>query len=53
MVPEFQVEEQLKSGQLIEVTTQGRVPVSLYWHSWNVDTELLNKLRQELIKFFN
>ncbi len=34
MVPEFQVEDELESGQLIEVVPHGRVPVSLYWHSW-------------------
>ncbi|ACS80595.1 LysR family transcriptional regulator ArgP [Maridesulfovibrio salexigens] len=53
MVPEFQVEEELKSGQLIEVAPQGRVPVSLYWHSWNVETKLLEGLRRELVGYFN
>ncbi|NDV28516.1 LysR family transcriptional regulator ArgP [Desulfovibrio sp. JC010] len=52
MVPEFQVEDKLKSGQLVEVVPQGRVPVSLYWHSWNVDTELLEGLRRTLIQYF-
>ena len=53
MIPEFQAEEELQSGRLIEVMEQGRVPVPLYWHSWNVETPLLEGLRRTLINFFS
>ncbi|TIH14067.1 LysR family transcriptional regulator ArgP [Marinifilum sp. JC120] len=52
MVPEFQAEQELDSGRLVEILPQGRVPVSLYWHSWNVETPLLDGLRRELVKYF-
>jgi len=52
MVPEFQAQPELESGRLVEVMPQGRVPVPLYWHSWNVETELLESLRSELINYF-
>ncbi|NDV21948.1 LysR family transcriptional regulator ArgP [Desulfovibrio sp. JC022] len=52
MVPEFQVQQELDSGRLVEILPQGRVPVSLYWHSWNVETQLLDGLRRELVKYF-
>ncbi|WP_320170317.1 LysR family transcriptional regulator ArgP [Maridesulfovibrio sp.] len=53
MAPEFQVAEELAAGTLIEVIPQGRVPVSLYWHSWNVETRLLNDLRNALVGYFS
>ncbi|WP_319759202.1 LysR family transcriptional regulator ArgP [Maridesulfovibrio sp.] len=52
MVPEFQAQPELDSGRLIEVVEEGRVPVSLYWHSWNVETKLLDLMRRELVDFF-
>ncbi|WP_320008856.1 LysR family transcriptional regulator ArgP [Maridesulfovibrio sp.] len=52
MAPVFQVQSEIESGRLIEILPQGRVPVPLYWHSWNVETELLESLRRELICYF-
>lgn len=52
MVPEIQIKDDLDSGKLIEFLPQGRVRVPLYWQSWNVDTPLLNGLRQVLVKYF-
>lgn len=52
MIPEFQAGEELKSGRLIEFLPQGRVPVSLYWHSWNLENDLLDDLRRTLVRSF-
>ncbi|CCO24915.1 LysR family transcriptional regulator ArgP [Maridesulfovibrio hydrothermalis] len=52
MVPEFQVQEDLKSGRLIEIIPEGRVQMSLYWHCWNVETSLLNDLRLTFLEYF-
>lgn len=52
MVPEFQAREDLESGRLMELLPHGRVPISLYWHSWNVETPLLDGLRHALVKYF-
>ncbi|WP_432736959.1 LysR family transcriptional regulator ArgP [Maridesulfovibrio sp. FT414] len=53
MVPEFQAGEELASGRLVEFVPDGRVPVSLFWHSWNVETLLLEGLRRTLVQYFN
>jgi LysR family transcriptional regulator (chromosome initiation inhibitor) len=52
MVPEFQVRDGIASGQLVELHTEARVPVSLYWHSWNVQTPLLLELSRTLVQYF-
>lgn len=46
MVPELQVEQQLASGQLVEVVADTPVDVPLYWHYWRAESPLLADLRQ-------
>lgn len=53
MVPEFQAQEELEYDRMVEILPQGRVTVPLYWHSWNVETVLLEKLRRELLGYFS
>jgi LysR family transcriptional regulator (chromosome initiation inhibitor) len=52
MVPQMQARDSLESGDLVECCPQGRVPVSLYWHSWNVETRLLKGLSRTLVGYF-
>lgn len=52
MVPEFQAHAELEYNRMVEILPQGRVPVPLYWHSWNVETSLLEGLRNDLLGYF-
>ena len=52
MAPEPQVRRDIASGHLEELLPRARMPVALYWQSWNMDTPLLTGLRTTLIGFF-
>ncbi|SDL09547.1 LysR family transcriptional regulator, chromosome initiation inhibitor [Maridesulfovibrio ferrireducens] len=52
MVPEMQAQEDIDSGKLIELISNVRVSVPLYWQSWSVDTPLLNGLSKALVDYF-
>ncbi len=52
MVPEMQAKKLIEAGELVEVSAEARVPVTLYWHSWNVENQLLDELRWALVRYF-
>ena len=52
VVPEPQAREDLDTGRLVELLPEARVPVPLYWQSWNVDTPLLAGLRTALVEYY-
>lgn len=53
MVPEMQAESGIRSGRLVEIMPEARVPVNLYWHSWNIDNPLLSQLSRTLSEYFD
>ena len=48
IVPELLVRGLLESGQLVNLAPDMRLPVSLYWHCWNLDSEVIDRLTQAL-----
>ncbi len=48
IVPELLVGGLLESGQLVNLAPDMRLPVSLYWHCWNLDSEVIDRLTQAL-----
>jgi LysR family transcriptional regulator (chromosome initiation inhibitor) len=48
VVPELQVRDQLNSGRLVDVAPGHVLPVDLYWHSWNLDSVVLDALTDAL-----
>ncbi len=50
MIPDWQGEELLKSGQLIELLPGAKVQVDLFWHCWNLSADPLLKLSEQLIE---
>ena len=44
VLPELLVRPWLDSGQLVDLAPETRVPVALYWHCWNLDSPLLDRL---------
>ncbi len=50
MVPISQVVNELKTGELIELTPGNAIDVKLYWHLWGLDTALTLSLTEALKK---
>lgn len=50
MLPDLQAESLLKSGCLTDLAHPGFLSVSLYWHCWNLKSELLEKFTGNLVK---
>jgi LysR family transcriptional regulator (chromosome initiation inhibitor) len=48
VVPLLLVREQLASGELVNLTPDFSLPLSLYWHCWNLDSEVIDRLTQAL-----
>ena len=48
VVPELLVAGLLRSGQLVNLSPQFSLPVSLYWHGWKLDSAVLDALTQAL-----
>ncbi len=50
VVPELLVRGLLAQGALVDVAPQLRVPVQLYWHCWNLQSEVLDALSEALTR---
>jgi LysR family transcriptional regulator (chromosome initiation inhibitor) len=48
VLPELGVREGLASGELVNVTPRHRLGVALYWHCWNLSSEVLDALSSAL-----
>ncbi len=44
IVPELLVSGLLETGQLVNLAPDMRLPVNLYWHCWNLDSEVIDRL---------
>ncbi|MDJ0623074.1 MAG: LysR family transcriptional regulator ArgP [Desulfocapsaceae bacterium] len=52
-LPEQQSRLPLQRGEIVELVPEQREQVSLYWHSWNLDSHLLRCLSRELVHGFS
>ncbi|NHB58219.1 LysR family transcriptional regulator ArgP [Acinetobacter sp. 194] len=50
MVPEFQIKEYIKQGQLIEIMPEAQTDVMLYWHHWKKQSHQLEQLTSQIIE---
>ena len=48
VVPELLVREQLANGLLVNLAPTFSLPISLYWHCWNLDSAVLDSLTRAL-----
>ena len=48
VVPELQVQGLLASGALVNLAPQVTLPVNLYWHCWNLDSVVIDRLTSAL-----
>ncbi|NML42424.1 LysR family transcriptional regulator ArgP [Ramlibacter sp. G-1-2-2] len=50
VVPELLVRGLLEEGRLVNVAPQAALPIQLYWHCWNLQSEVLDGLSAALTK---
>ncbi len=48
VVPALLVQEQLARGELVNLAPDFSLPISLYWHCWNLDSDVIDRLTQAL-----
>ena len=48
VLPELQVHGLLASGELINLAPNTTLPVNLYWHCWNLDSVVIDRLTEAL-----
>ena len=48
VLPELRVRELLASGELVNLAPRHRLSVALYWHCWNLSSDLLDSLSMAL-----
>ncbi len=51
-MPYQQSREPLQQKLIIELSARDRVNVSLYWHCWNLDSELLRQVSEQIVTGF-
>ena len=48
VLPQLLVQTQIDSGTLVNLAPAFSLPVSLYWHCWNLDSEVIDRVTQAL-----
>ena len=48
VLPELQVHGLLASGELVNLAPNTTLPVNLYWHCWNLDSVVIDRLTEAL-----
>lgn len=50
MLPDQQSGPMVSTGQMVDLSPQYHVPADLYWHCWNIKSDLLEKLTLILVR---
>ena len=50
MLPELLARGPLARGELVNVAPQFSLPIQLYWHCWNLESEVLDALSAALTR---
>jgi len=51
MIPKHQIEDELKSGSLIDVTPGKAYSYSIYWHHWQLESGVLKDVTEAIVTF--
>lgn len=51
LIPKPQIEEELNSGSLINITPNLSIPHRLYWHHWQLESGVLKELSDTIINY--
>ena len=50
MIPDQQSRLVVRTGQMVDLSPENHVPVDLYWHCWNMKSDLLEKLTLRFVR---
>jgi LysR family transcriptional regulator (chromosome initiation inhibitor) len=50
VVPELLVREHIAAGRLVNIAPSKVLPIQLYWHCWNLESDVLDALTQALLE---
>jgi LysR family transcriptional regulator (chromosome initiation inhibitor) len=50
MLPDQQSTPLIGTGKMVDLSPDSHVSAKLYWHCWNLKSDLLEKLTQQLIR---
>ena len=50
ILPELLVRSQIAQGQIVNVAPAYALPIQLYWHCWNLESDVLDALSAALMK---
>ena len=50
VVPELIAREHLKAGRLVNIAPKHALPIQLYWHCWNLTSDVLDALSSALLE---
>jgi LysR family transcriptional regulator (chromosome initiation inhibitor) len=48
VLPRLRVQSQLESGALVNLVPSHSLPINLYWHCWNLDSAVIDRLTAAL-----
>jgi LysR family transcriptional regulator (chromosome initiation inhibitor) len=49
VVPELIAKEHIAAGRLVNIAAKHTLPIQLYWHCWNLESDVLDALTQALL----
>lgn len=49
VLPRLRVQTYLESGDLVDLAPAHSLPVDLYWHCWNLDSQVIDRLTAALV----
>jgi hypothetical protein len=49
LLPRLRVQTHLESGDLVNLAPAHSLPVDLYWHCWNLDSQVIDQLTAALV----
>ena len=49
VLPRLRVQRHLESGDLVNLAPEHALPVDLYWHCWNLDSQVIDRLTAALV----
>jgi LysR family transcriptional regulator (chromosome initiation inhibitor) len=50
VVPELLAREHIDAGKLVNIAPNKVLPIQLYWHCWNLESDVLDALTQALLE---
>ena len=51
LIPKLQIERELTSGELVDITPGFLLSNRIYWHHWQLETGILQEISQAIVSY--